>query len=270
MARMGTGLASRPTHAAAVFTVLKPVGPGRLMPRIRAAAGGRQPRQTVSRWGNSVSGDALWQPTTTLRRGRRWSSGRATPDHHGGEIAVTEQPQPPPAGWYPTPDGRLRYWDGGQWTDSSAVPAAPTLSAPYQARRGRALKWILLAVGLVLVVAGGSGIALLVTAGGETCDPVAVNAFESMPAYPGAEVELRVSPGIGCTDTVQPADPDAFIDHYEKAMRDAGWTVRSDDDAFGRGASGTGPSGGVRLDRLEGDDVGVYVLSPSGYPPENP
>jgi Protein of unknown function (DUF2510) len=23
----------------------------------------------------------------------------------------------PPAGWFPTPDGRLRYWDGAAWTD---------------------------------------------------------------------------------------------------------------------------------------------------------
>lgn len=183
---------------------------------------------------------------------------------------MTEQPQPSPAGWYPTPDGRLRYWDGRQWTHNFAVPAAPTLSTPHQAKRGRAGTWVLVVVGLTLVVGAGSGIALLVNAGGEKCDPVAVTAFESMPPYPGAEVELRGSPGIGCTDTVQPPDPDDFIDHYERAMRDAGWTVHSDDGALGRGVFGRGPSGGVRLDRLEGNDVGVYVLSPSGYSPESP
>jgi Protein of unknown function (DUF2510) len=30
------------------------------------------------------------------------------------------QPGAAPAGWYPTPDGRRRYWDGGAWTDHFA------------------------------------------------------------------------------------------------------------------------------------------------------
>ena len=70
-------------------------------------------------------------------------------------------------------------------------------------------------------------------------------------------MDLHGSAGIGCTDTVTPSDPDAFLNHYEQAMRDAGWSVSTD----ASGVFGLGPSGGVRVDRLEGSDVGVYALS---------
>ena len=68
-----------------------------------------------------------------------------------------------------------------------------------------------------------------------------------------------------CTDTVKPPDPDAFVAHYEDAMRDAGWAIVSDGDGF----SGKGPAGRVRVDRLEGNDVGVYLLAPDDYPSED-
>ena len=42
-----------------------------------------------------------------------------------------------PAGWYPTPDGELRYWDGSRWTSHVAPaqtgtrpPAGPNQAAP--------------------------------------------------------------------------------------------------------------------------------------------
>lgn len=43
----------------------------------------------------------------------------------GGEPSPTSstppvQPASAPAGWYPTPDGRRRYWDGAAWTDHFA------------------------------------------------------------------------------------------------------------------------------------------------------
>jgi|GEM_PF-596971 len=40
----------------------------------------------------------------------------ATPATAGG----APQSGYPPAGWYPTPDGRHRYWDGAAWTDHFA------------------------------------------------------------------------------------------------------------------------------------------------------
>lgn len=35
-----------------------------------------------------------------------------------------------PAGWYPQPDGRLRYWDGQLWTDSFATVTSPPVTVP--------------------------------------------------------------------------------------------------------------------------------------------
>lgn len=52
---------------------------------------------------------------------------RLGPETGAGEIASaprpTERSAPggqPPAGWYPVPDGRRRYWDGAAWTDHFA------------------------------------------------------------------------------------------------------------------------------------------------------
>lgn len=43
-------------------------------------------------------------------------------DVHSGppSDAGTASGTPAPAGWYPVPDGRLRYWDGSTWTDHFA------------------------------------------------------------------------------------------------------------------------------------------------------
>jgi hypothetical protein len=35
-----------------------------------------------------------------------------------------------PAGWYPQPDGRQRYWDGQQWTENFAPGTAPVTRSP--------------------------------------------------------------------------------------------------------------------------------------------
>jgi hypothetical protein len=77
------------------------------------------------------------------------------------ETRMDEAPDEPagqrPAGWYPAPSGEARvvcYWDGAQWTGSS-VPANRRGVRP----RGR-LGW----AGLWLVIAGGSGIAVLILA----------------------------------------------------------------------------------------------------------
>lgn len=95
----------------------------------------------------------------------------------------------------------------------------------------------------------------------EECDPRAVAAFQRLPPFDGIEVDLHGSSGIGCTDTVDPADPDAFMAHYEHVMRRAGWHVLS----TGDGVLGRGQYGAVRIDPLEGHDVGVYVLTPDDF-----
>ena len=78
---------------------------------------------------------------------------------------MSDQQQTPP-GWYPTPDGQRRYWDGTRWTDNFAPPAS--VGGPPTPKRGGALKWVLLGVGLVLVLTVGSRIAFLSAVGNET------------------------------------------------------------------------------------------------------
>src|SRR5262245_39455323 len=41
----------------------------------------------------------------------------------------------PPAGWYPTPEGNQRYWDGNQWSEQVA-PVPATRTAPAGAGTG--------------------------------------------------------------------------------------------------------------------------------------
>ena len=74
---------------------------------------------------------------------------------------MTEHPQPAPAGWYPTPDGRQRYWDGAKWTHNvvAAAPAtrgqdkAPGQGHPEVMRDSRtAIGGVLLAVEVVVSV----------------------------------------------------------------------------------------------------------------------
>jgi hypothetical protein len=41
-------------------------------------------------------------------------------EQDSADQAGQEQAASAPPGWYPTPDGRLRYWDGSAWTDHFA------------------------------------------------------------------------------------------------------------------------------------------------------
>ncbi|MDA8309897.1 MAG: DUF2510 domain-containing protein [Actinomycetota bacterium] len=50
-------------------------------------------------------------------------SGYGTPPGYGGGVSMPGGPSGPgmpPAGWYPTPEGGQRYWDGRAWTDHFA------------------------------------------------------------------------------------------------------------------------------------------------------
>jgi|JI9StandDraft_2_1071091.scaffolds.fasta_scaffold166317_2 hypothetical protein len=91
-----------------------------------------------------------------------------------------------PAGWYPTPDGQQRYWDGSQWTNNVA-PQAPQAVSPPSAKRGGPLKWVLLGLGLFLVLGIGSCIALVATAGNEVSQSLESVANELESAAPTAE-----------------------------------------------------------------------------------
>lgn len=76
---------------------------------------------------------------------------------------MSDNVEPAAAGWYPTPDGEQRYWDGTSWLDIPAPPTAPqtpvtatndaATSQPPKTTR-RPLLVALSAVGAVVVVAG--------------------------------------------------------------------------------------------------------------------
>ena len=43
-----------------------------------------------------------------------------------------------PAGWYPQPDGRQRWWDGTQWTEHYHDATAPAADAAASSEAGAA------------------------------------------------------------------------------------------------------------------------------------
>ncbi len=69
----------------------------------------------------------------------------------------------PTAGWYPTPSGEQRYWDGEQWLELPAPPdVAPSSPRPQegnsQPQNRRLRKWVLIAGSAILalgLIAGG-------------------------------------------------------------------------------------------------------------------
>lgn len=69
----------------------------------------------------------------------------------------------PAAGWYPTPDGTQKYWDGEQWLnipapDTSPSPAAIRSSSPRKVSK-RGLVIAAAVVAAVLVIGGGGALA---------------------------------------------------------------------------------------------------------------
>jgi hypothetical protein len=58
-----------------------------------------------------------------------WAALAATASIRLAQREVREWTAPPvstPAGWYPTPDGLMRWWDGRAWTDQIQEPPSPT------------------------------------------------------------------------------------------------------------------------------------------------
>lgn len=99
----------------------------------------------------------------------------------------------PPAGWYPTPTGGQRYWDGEKWlalpAPSSEVPRSTDAPAVPKNRRSR--KWALIAGGLVLLLGViGGGIAWKVSTDARQEAATAAEAAERSAAE---ESEARAS-----------------------------------------------------------------------------
>lgn len=77
-----------------------------------------------STWNESPQEPVAENPLPPFRSGRFGVSGTETSAAAETGAAPSEQGSVsrrlPPPGWYPTPDGRRRYWDGAAWTDHFA------------------------------------------------------------------------------------------------------------------------------------------------------
>jgi hypothetical protein len=84
------------------------------------------------------------------------------------KVTPVEQVLPPPsvpAGWYPTPDGKQRYWDGTQWTNlpwNEAPDPAPAISVPIANTVPIAPPKRMSTGVRVGIIAGGSVVALVI------------------------------------------------------------------------------------------------------------
>lgn len=98
------------------------------------------------------------------------------------------EPPSTPAGWYPTPDGRQRYWDGSRWTDlpwSEADAASAAASKNRPTREPRSRKKLLLTVVIV--------IAVLLIGGGTWAGISAANAAAAHSAAVAKEKAAKVA-----------------------------------------------------------------------------
>src|SRR5258707_4621739 len=75
---------------------------------------------------------------------------------------LTSPPAPVPAGWYPTPDGGQRHWDGNAWTDLAwGEPSAKGLTnRKVNPWRSRNLIIAAIVAAVVLLGLVGGGIAI--------------------------------------------------------------------------------------------------------------
>jgi hypothetical protein len=100
-----------------------------------------------------------------------------------------------PAGWYPTPDGRQRYWDGREWTPYFA-DYTPHATRPAPRKKGLP-KWWLLTVGTALVVLLGASLAYWAAGGedpGKWCRTFAPDQV-STDAYGDRDYPIEVNEG---------------------------------------------------------------------------
>jgi hypothetical protein len=103
----------------------------------------------------------------------------------------------PAAGWYPTPSGEQRYWDGEQWLalPPPAGPAAPNTGTPEPSaapRKRRVGRWLAIA-GAVAVLLGlvGGGIAWKVADNARVAAAQAAAAAEKAAAAQREEQERK-------------------------------------------------------------------------------
>jgi hypothetical protein len=124
-----------------------------------------------------------------------------TPEQHTSEVTRgtsgndhATADATPAAGWYPTPTGEHRYWDGYQWLallpPTDAAPSSPEMRQSGSLTRGRT-KWLLIAAVAVLVLGLiGGGIAWMI-ANNERQAEAAAQAAAEQSAAEASEEQAR-------------------------------------------------------------------------------
>ncbi len=128
---------------------------------------------------------------------------------------MTDQAPKAAAGWYPTPEGGQRYWDGDQWTSLPEPPSSASSSEhskkPARSRRPTVLAGVVMAG--VLLVAG--GVAFAVKAGVDQRAAAELAEAEAQAAEEKAAEEKREAEDAARTARVERA-----IAREERAKRD--------------------------------------------------
>ncbi|MCU1551032.1 MAG: hypothetical protein JWR36_1592 [Glaciihabitans sp.] len=87
-----------------------------------------------------------------------------SPDSPEKATPLPTAPPSVPAGWYPTPDGKQKYWDGIAWTNLPwDEPISQVSPKPTRRKISRRARTIAIAAIAALILAGGVGIAVKLT-----------------------------------------------------------------------------------------------------------
>lgn len=72
---------------------------------------------------------------------------------------MTNDAPKPPAGWYPTPDGGSRYWDGENWSALPAPTESVVVPAKSRVTRSRKTRTVLIlsVIGAIIIAGGIAG-----------------------------------------------------------------------------------------------------------------
>lgn len=142
---------------------------------------------------------------------RQWVCDREAPPLG---VPLSDEPPQPAAGWYPTPDGNRRYWDGSTWLarpEPELPDATPGPDAVNTFRSKRRLPLVLaLSIVGVLLVGGGGAVVWKMNA-----DAAAAAAAEAAAALKAQE-EKEAAAEAQRAEEAQEA-----LDDAERAWRDA-------------------------------------------------
>lgn len=127
-----------------------------------------------------------------------------------------------PAGWYRTPDGNRRYWDGGAWTDHIVEPDAPAAAttlapAPAPATKANQAKKILIPIGAcvaLLVIFGIIGAVATQSDDEKTAEAPTTAGTDGAPATSTevSSTEAATTTDAPTTTTIPPAQLEAEVD----------------------------------------------------------